>query len=65
MTNQRGKIVVTGATGGLGSDVVGQLLRFAPADELGVSVRRPEAIENLAARGVTTWKICRCFSGKA
>jgi NAD(P)H dehydrogenase (quinone) len=52
MTKERRKIVVTGATGGLGSDVVRQLLRFTSADELGVSVRRPEAIENLTARGV-------------
>lgn len=52
MTNDNRKIVVTGATGALGSDVVAQLLRFAPAEELGVSVRRPEAAANLAVRGV-------------
>jgi hypothetical protein len=43
---------VTGATGGLGSDVVDQLLRLAPASELWVSVRRFEAAQNLAAEGL-------------
>jgi len=52
MTNDKRKIVVTGATGGLGSDVVVQLLRLASACELGVSVRRPDAAQHLSARGV-------------
>ena len=34
------EIVITGATGGLGSDVIAQLQRFAKSSELGVSVRR-------------------------
>jgi NAD(P)H dehydrogenase (quinone) len=52
MASDKPKVVVTGATGGLGSDVVEQLLRIAPASELGVSVRRVEAAQNLSARGV-------------
>ena len=46
------EIVITGATGGLGSDVIAQLQRFAPASDLGVSVRTPERAEAIAARGV-------------
>src|SRR6516164_7541911 len=34
------EIVITGATGGLGSDVIAQLQRFAPASDRGVRVRR-------------------------
>ena len=45
-------IVVTGATGGLGSQVVDQLLRLVPASDIGVSVREPEKAKGLAARGV-------------
>jgi NAD(P)H dehydrogenase (quinone) len=52
MASGNPKIVVTGATGGLGSEVVEQLLNLAPASDLGVSVRRPEAAQRLAARGV-------------
>jgi len=36
------EVVVTGATEGLGSDIIGQLQRFAPPSDLGVSVRAPE-----------------------
>ena len=46
------KIVVTGATGGLGSQVTDQLLRLAPASDIGVSVRDPEKARGLVARGV-------------
>lgn len=46
------KVVVTGATGGLGSDVVASLLRLLPGAALGVAVRRPEALAALGARGV-------------
>jgi NAD(P)H dehydrogenase (quinone) len=52
MAHDDRKIVVTGATGGLGASVVQQLLRITPASELGVSVRRPEAAQYLAALGV-------------
>ncbi|MFI4975237.1 MAG: SDR family oxidoreductase [Caulobacterales bacterium] len=52
MARDHRKIVVTGATGGLGSSVVQQLLRITPALELGVSVRQPEAAQPLAALGV-------------
>lgn len=52
MASDDRKIVVTGATGGLGSNVVEQLLRITPASELGVSIRRPEAAQRLATRGV-------------
>jgi NAD(P)H dehydrogenase (quinone) len=45
-------VVITGATGGLGSDVIAQLQRFVPASELGVSVRVPEKAAALAAAGL-------------
>jgi NAD(P)H dehydrogenase (quinone) len=46
------KILVTGATGNLGSKVVEELLKIVPADQLAVSVRNPEKAEGLKARGV-------------
>lgn len=46
------KILVTGATGKLGSKVVESLLKSIPASELAVSVRNPEKAEELRARGV-------------
>jgi len=46
------EIVITGATGGLGSDVIAQLQRFAPSGDLGVSVRKPENVGALAAAGI-------------
>jgi NAD(P)H dehydrogenase (quinone) len=46
------KILVTGATGKLGSKVVDTLLKTVPASELVVSVRNPEKAEALRARGV-------------
>ncbi len=46
------EVVVTGATGGLGSDVVAQLRRFVPSFELGVSVRSPEKARELADVGI-------------
>jgi NAD(P)H dehydrogenase (quinone) len=52
MASDDRKIVVTGATGGLGSSVVEQLLRLRPASELGVSVRQPETAQHLAVRGI-------------
>ncbi|MCU1648364.1 MAG: nucleotide-diphosphate-sugar epimerase/NmrA family protein [Nocardia sp.] len=45
-------IIVTGATGTLGSQVVQQLLERIPADRVGVSVRDPARAADLAARGV-------------
>jgi len=45
-------IVMTGATGALGSDIIGQLRRFVPAAELGVSVRAPERATALKAVGI-------------
>ncbi len=45
-------IIVTGATGQLGSLVVEQLLARVPAAELGVSVRDPERARALQERGV-------------
>ncbi|WP_299054166.1 NAD(P)H-binding protein [uncultured Nocardioides sp.] len=45
-------IIVTGATGTLGSQVVERLLLRVPADQVGVSVRDPGRAEHLAARGV-------------
>ncbi|WML31189.1 SDR family oxidoreductase [Neobacillus sp. OS1-32] len=46
------KILVTGATGKLGSKVVESLLKSIPASELAVSVRKPGKAEGLRARGV-------------
>lgn len=46
------KILVTGATGKLGSKVVESLLKTIPARELTVSVRNPEKAEGLRRRGV-------------
>jgi NAD(P)H dehydrogenase (quinone) len=46
------KILVTGATGKLGSKVVETLIKTVPASELAVSVRNPEKAEALRARGV-------------
>ncbi|MCX7521274.1 SDR family oxidoreductase [Microbacterium sp. STN6] len=45
-------IVITGATGQLGSQVVEQLLRHVPAEHVGVSVRNTEKARDLADRGV-------------
>ncbi|RXH55365.1 SDR family oxidoreductase [Granulicella sibirica] len=45
-------IVVTGATGGLGSLIVSKLLERVAAEQIGVSVRNPAKAEELAARGV-------------
>ncbi|QHW29381.1 SDR family oxidoreductase [Paenibacillus rhizovicinus] len=46
------KILVTGATGKLGSLVVETLLETVPAKDLAVSVRNPEKAESLRARGI-------------
>jgi NAD(P)H dehydrogenase (quinone) len=46
------KILVTGATGKLGSKVVEALLKTVPAEQIAVSVRNPEKAEGLKARGV-------------
>jgi uncharacterized protein YbjT (DUF2867 family) len=45
-------IIVTGATGQLGRQVVERLLTRVPADQVGVSVRDPEKAKALADRGV-------------
>lgn len=45
-------LIVTGATGALGSAVLDQLLRRVPAGEVGVSVRDPDKARGLARRGV-------------
>ena len=46
------KLLVTGATGKLGSKVVETLLKTVPASDLVVSVRNPEKAEGLKSRGV-------------
>lgn len=46
------RMLVTGATGKLGSKVVETLLKSVPASQLVVSVRNPEKAEALRARGV-------------
>ncbi|WP_409305571.1 SDR family oxidoreductase [Peribacillus sp. SCS-155] len=46
------KILVTGATGKLGAKIVETLLNTLPANQIAVSVRKPEKAEGLRARGV-------------
>ncbi|USK60781.1 SDR family oxidoreductase [Peribacillus asahii] len=46
------KLLVTGATGKLGSKVVEVLLKSVPASQLAVSVRNPEKAEGLRSQGV-------------
>lgn len=46
------KMLVTGATGKLGTKVVETLLKTVPASRLAVSVRNPEKAEGLRVRGV-------------
>jgi NAD(P)H dehydrogenase (quinone) len=46
------KLLVTGATGKLGSKVMDVLSESVPADQLAVSVRNPEKAEDLRSRGV-------------
>lgn len=46
------KLLVTGATGKLGTEVVETLLKTVPASQIAVSVRNPEKAEGLKARGV-------------
>jgi NAD(P)H dehydrogenase (quinone) len=46
------KMLVTGATGKLGTKIVETLLKTIPASQLVVSVRNPEKAEGLRARGV-------------
>ena len=46
------EVVITGATGGLGSDVIAQLRRLAPPSSLGVSVRTPEKARALSEKGI-------------
>jgi NAD(P)H dehydrogenase (quinone) len=46
------KMLVTGATGKLGTKIVDTLLKSVPANQLAVSVRNPEKAQGLQARGV-------------
>ncbi|MED4600960.1 SDR family oxidoreductase [Paenibacillus validus] len=46
------KILVTGATGKLGTKVVNTLLKTVPANQLAISVRNPEKAEDFRAKGV-------------
>ncbi|MEH6854498.1 SDR family oxidoreductase [Priestia megaterium] len=46
------KMLVTGATGKLGTKVVDTLLKTVPANQLAVSVRNPENAEGLRVQGV-------------
>ena len=45
-------IIVTGATGKLGREIVERLIQRVPAGEIGISVRDPEKARALADRGV-------------
>ncbi|MCS5715460.1 NAD(P)H-binding protein [Herbiconiux sp. CPCC 205716] len=45
-------IIITGATGELGSRIVDRLLQRVPAESVGVSVRDPSKAQHLADRGV-------------
>lgn len=49
-------MLVTGATGKLGSKIVETLLKKVPVNQLAVSVRNPEKAEGLQARGVDVRK---------
>ncbi|MRH43285.1 NAD(P)H-binding protein [Aquibacillus halophilus] len=46
------KLLVTGATGKLGSKIVETILKTVPADQLAVSVRDPEKAQGLKDRGI-------------
>jgi NAD(P)H dehydrogenase (quinone) len=46
------KMLVTGATGKLGTKVMETLLKTVPANQLAVSVRNPDKADKLRARGV-------------
>ncbi|MCO7125357.1 SDR family oxidoreductase [Sporolactobacillus shoreicorticis] len=46
------KLLVTGASGKLGSKVVATLLRTVPANQIAVSVRNPEKADHLHTQGV-------------
>jgi NAD(P)H dehydrogenase (quinone) len=46
------KILITGATGKLGSMVVETLLKTVPAEHLAVSVRNPDKVKGLRSRGI-------------
>jgi len=50
------KMLVTGATGKLGSKIVEALLKVVPVNQVAVSVRNPEKAEGLQARGVDVRK---------
>ena len=49
-------IVVTGATGQLGRQIVEGLLKKLPSAQIGVSVRNPEQAEDLKGRGI---RVCK------
>ncbi|WP_312878301.1 SDR family oxidoreductase [Lentzea indica] len=51
-TLEEAMIIVTGATGRLGSKIVEKLLDHVPAETVGVSVRDPDKAAALTARGV-------------
>ncbi|MCC3646753.1 SDR family oxidoreductase [Cytobacillus oceanisediminis] len=46
------RLLVTGATGKLGTKIVNALLKTVPANQLAVSVRNPEKAEGIKSRGV-------------
>jgi uncharacterized protein YbjT (DUF2867 family) len=52
MNAMNAKIAVTGAGGGLGGEVVAQLLRVAPGALFAVSTRNPEAVSGLREKDV-------------
>jgi NAD(P)H dehydrogenase (quinone) len=52
MAKERARIIVTGATGGLGSEVIEALLRLAHPAELAVSTTDPHKAAPLQARGL-------------
>jgi NAD(P)H dehydrogenase (quinone) len=50
------RLLLTGATGKLGSKVAASLLQSVPADQLAVSVRDPDKAKNLRSQGVDVRK---------
>ncbi|MEE7547495.1 NAD(P)H-binding protein, partial [Xanthomonas sp. Kuri4-1] len=57
MSSSSPRILVTGASGQLGALVVEALLARLPADRIVAAARHPQALDALAARGVTVRRI--------
>lgn len=56
LNNQNPKIVITGATGKLGSLIITELLRLLPPTSIGISVRDPSKATDLSTKGIRVRK---------